>query len=111
MTKTKAQLIAENEALRAEIAALKAQIAQAAQTAKPSVSYERFCTIFRDAYYAEKARQERRGVVCIYTRTMFDFLAFHMPAAVADMHFARLKAEHKVFTIIERSEELVRWAE
>lgn len=108
MTKTKAQLISENEALRAEIAALKAQIAH---TAAPSVSYERFCTIFRDAYYAEKAQQERRGVVCIYTRTMRDILAFHMPVATADMHFARLKAEHKVFTIIERSEELVRWAE
>ncbi len=108
MTQTKAQLIAENEALRAEIAFLKAQIAQ---TTAPTVSYEDFCTIFRDAYYAEKARQERRGVVCIYTRTMRDILAFRMPVAVADMHFARLKAEHKVFTIVERSEELVRWAE
>jgi hypothetical protein len=108
MTKTKAQLIAENEALRAEIAALKAQIAQ---TAAPHVTYESFCTIFRDAYYDEKARQERRGVVCIYTRTMRDLMAYHAPVAVAAMYIARLKAEHKVFTIVERSEEMIRWAE
>jgi cell division septum initiation protein DivIVA len=106
---TKAQLIAENEALRAEIAALKAQLAT--QTQSAGTTYGDFCAHFRDAYYAEKMRQERRGVVCIYLRTLRDQMLAWDSASVVDGYIARLKAEHKIFTVVERSEELVRWAE
>lgn len=106
---TKAQLIAENEALRAEITALKVQLAAQAQNL--GASYEDFCSHFRGAYYAEKMQQERRGVVCIHLRTLRDQMLALDSVAAVDGYIARLKAEHKIFTCVERSEELVRWAE
>lgn len=106
---TKAQLIAENEALRAEIAALKVQLA--AQSQSVGTTYEVFCERFRDAYYAEKMQQERRGVVCIYLRSLRDQMLAWGSVTIVDGYIARLKVEHKIFTCVERSEELVRWAE
>ncbi|NEP39837.1 MAG: hypothetical protein F6K35_11580 [Okeania sp. SIO2H7] len=74
---------------------------------------ETFEEKFKELYFAERKRQELRGVVAIRTRNIRKkFLEENqISSSKFDRYFETLKSDGKIFAVIEQDEELIEWKE
>lgn len=89
------------------------KIAAPATKLTTEMDYDTFVERFRRLYDQEKLQQEKRGIVAIHTQDLRDRFLRHegLSPDRFDEHLARLKASRQVFTMVEKSHELLRWAE
>ncbi len=74
---------------------------------------ETFEEKFKELYFAERKRQELRGVVAIRTRNIRKkFLEDNQISTLKfDRYFETLKLDGKIFAVIEQDDELIEWKE
>ena len=74
---------------------------------------ETFEEKFKELYFAERKRQELRGVVAIRTRNIRKkFLEDNqISSSKFDRYFETLKLDGKIFAVIEQDDELIEWKE
>ncbi|WP_071192518.1 hypothetical protein [Trichormus sp. NMC-1] len=77
------------------------------------MDYDTFLVKFKELYFAERKKQELRGVVAIRSREICkQFSEINsISQSLLDKYFSRLKLSDKVFAVIEKNEELIQWAE
>ena len=104
----------ENEAAIAKQmkAQKNANAAQNTGSTKP-MPYKQFESKFKTDYKEERRRQELRGVVAIRTKEMKALFTekHNISGDEFDKRFNELKKKNKVFTVIEKQDELMQWAE
>jgi hypothetical protein len=77
------------------------------------IDFDSYVENFKALYFEERKRQELLGVVAIYSRVIRQKINENYPIsqALSDKYFERLKSDGKVFTVTEKNEELIQWAE
>jgi hypothetical protein len=77
------------------------------------IDFDIYVEKFKALYFEERKRQELLGVVAIYSRVIRQKFHENHPISqtVSDKYFERLKSDGKIFTVTEKNEELIQWAE
>lgn len=77
------------------------------------IEFDTYVEKFKALYFEERKRQELLGVVAIYSRVIRQKFNENHPISqtVSDKYFERLKSDGKIFTVTEKNEELIQWAE
>ena len=75
------------------------------------LSYSNFESDFEDLYFEEKRKQELKGVVAIKRRQMLDIAEgkYNVPREQLEDYFEKLKDNKKIFSVMEKGEELLSW--
>lgn len=77
------------------------------------MDFDTYVEKFKALYFEERKRQELLGVVAIYSRVIRQKFSENNPISqsLLDKYFEKLKSNGKVFTVTEKDEELIQWAE
>ena len=77
------------------------------------MSFDEFQEKFKALYFEERKQQELRGAVAIYSQKLLQKFSEQNPISQKKLnhYFDLLKTNRKIFTVIEKEQELMEWAE